>query len=1074
MTMIELSDLLNRLGYDISLHYRQTDGPVDLETAHLFRAARDAGVSGIYVFEASPSTEHKLLSPRPVVYVAQANTDEEARQIHRSLWNLGYAPFLVILLPNQVRIYTGFNYSEESEEQGLLEKANNLEQLVDLLSDFKAYSIDTGLIWESRYYREIDQDQRVDRRLLKNLEQLGEALESDGLSGEVAHALIGKYVYLSYLKSRGILTDEWIRQQQIMPQSVFSLHANVTSLRKLVEALEDRFNGKIFPIDFEKEKALEDKHVSWVASVFSGSEVIEDAPESVYQLCFPFRAYDFSYIPVETLSAIYEQFIRDRKEKGAIYTPEVLADYVLSEMEWAKPLERGMQVLDPACGSGVFLVLAYRRLIEKEIRRLGSSDKLKPEMLRDILLESIYGIERERDACYVAEFSLILTLLHYTEPRDLENLKFKFPALYNTQIFECDFFDIDGEKDKAKFWQRGLKFDWITGNPPWIELKPYTEGAECIRAWIENPTNKRERPVGGNRVAEAFSWLVTDLINEEGLVGLVLPATSLFNRESIRFRQSFFTKHEILRITNFANLRDILFGREKSGVLPAMTVVYRSFADMHYKPHIIHYGPFSVNQISTTRDKPWVITINESEIKAISPNEAERGEMLTWKLALWGTHRDKRSIERIRHLFPTTLKDFCEQKGWGERLPREGAQLRPERENLRWSKANVKGQKEFDTNRFNPIKPRYRFSIPEASTLQEITEDRYVRTGKDTLYLTTPAPHVILSSSWQNFAIYSDEDFIIPPRQMAIAAPRVPQENEDYLRALTIYLSSTLVAYYLFFQVPQWGIFSQRGSVITREVRKIPTPHFTTKQAKELADFHRELVKREKRDKTRLVSGLVQRRKPFSQFDIIRDNSSLLKTVNTFSSKEKQEINRFGREKDEELQRDIDNKVHDLLEIPEDIRLLASEFMKTRLPLDKPSIRGEVTRRPTEEELLAYARQIQIELDSFSMGKAYHRVHITHSEGLIQCIVEITKENAPIEVNENSIKTGDLSTAKLLEKLSQSLRERVSQWVYVQRGLRLYDGPQVYIYKAPRLVDWTRTQAMDDAADIIGQVITST
>jgi len=1073
MTMIELNDLLNRLNYDTSSHYRRTGGQADLETAHLFRAARDARVSGIYVFEASPIDEYRLLSPRPVVYVAQANTEEEARQIHRSLWNLGYAPFLLILLPHQVRIYTGFDYSQESEEQGLLVVADNLEQLVDLLSDFKAHSIDTGFIWESKYYREIDQDQRVDRRLLSNLEQLGKALEDSGLSDELAHALIGKYVYLSYLRSRGILKDDWIRQQQIMPQSVFSPDANVASLKKLVVALEERFNGRIFPIDFQREKTLEDKHVSWVASVFSGSEVKEDVPESVYQLCFPFQAYDFSYIPVETLSAIYEQFIRDRKEKGAIYTPEVLADYVLSEMEWAKPLERNMKVLDPACGSGVFLVLAYRRLIEKEIRHTGLTEKLKPETLRDILLESIYGIERERDACYVAEFSLILTLLHYTEPRDLNSLKFKFPELHNKQIFECDFFDIEGKKNGAKFWQRRLKFDWITGNPPWIELKPDTEEVECIRAWIENPDNKQDRPVGGNRVAEAFSWLVTDLLNRDGLVGLVLPATSLFNRESGRFRRSFFTKHEVLRVTNFANLRDILFGKEKSSVLPAMTMVYRPSVDSPHKSHIIHYGPFSVNQITTGRDKPWVITINESEIKSVPPDEAEWGEMLTWKLALWGTYRDKRALERIRHLSPNTLEDFCKQNGWGERLPREGAQLRSERESPRWFKANIKGQKKFDTKTYDAIKPRLRFSIPDDSVLQEIIDDVYIRTGKDTLYLTTPAPHVILSASWQNFAIYSDYDFVIPPRQIAISAPRAPKENEDYLRALTVYLSSSLVAYYLFFQVPQWGIFSQRGSVITKEVRKIPTPLFTTKQAKEFSDFHRKLVEKERYDKTCFVSDLLQRRKNFVQLNTTEGTSSLSKAIKTLTSKEKQDINRFILEKDEELQRDIDDKVHNLLGIPEDIKLLASEFVQTRLLLDKPSVRERITRKPTKEFLLAYARQLQKELDSFTTGTAYHRVNITYSNDLIQCVVEITKENAPFVVNENSIKSGELTTARLLEKLSQSLRERVSQWVYVQRGLRLYDGPKVYIYKAPRLVDWTRTQAMDDAADIIGQIITS-
>jgi len=595
---------------------------------------------------------------------------------------------------------------------------------------------------------------------------------------------------------------------------------------------------------------------------------------------------------------------------------------------------------------------------------------------------------------------------------------------------------------------------------------------ECVRAWIEN--NKQDRPVGGNRVAEAFSWLVTDLLNQDGLVGLVLPATSLFNRESERFRQSFFTKHEVLRVTNFANLRDILFGREKSGVLPAMTMVYRPSVDSHHKSHIIHYGPFSVNQITTRRDKPWVITINESEIKPISPYEAEQGEMLTWKLALWGTHRDKRTIERIKYLFPNTLADFCKARGWGTGLPRQGAELRPQCENPRWPKAQVKGQKRFATKILNSIMPRFRFSIPYPNILQEIIEDQYIRTGEDTLYLTTSAPHVILSASWQNFAIYSDDDFITPPRQMVISAPRTPSENEDYLRALTIYLSSSLVAYYLFFQVPQWGIFSQRGSVITREVQKIPTPIFPMKQAKELADFHRELVERERRDKTHFISDLLKRRKIFGQFNTAEINSPLSKNTKILTSREKQEIDNFVRGNNEELQRDIDNIVNDLLEIPEDIKILANEFIQIRLFLDKPSVREKITRKPAEVILLAYARQLQKELDNFTTGTAYHRVNITHSNDLIQCVVEITKENVPIMIDEDSIKSGDLTTARLLERLSQSLRQRVSQWVYVQRGLRLYDGPKVHIYKAPRLVDWTRTQAMDDAADIIGQVITST
>ena len=78
-----------------------------------------------------------------------------------------------------------------------------------------------------------------------------------------------------------------------------------------------------------------------------------------------------------------------------------------------------MKVLDPCCGSGIFLVLAYRRLIELELTK-ASDKKLDAKKLLEILSESIYGVERNQDACYVAEFSLILTMLNYIDANDLQ------------------------------------------------------------------------------------------------------------------------------------------------------------------------------------------------------------------------------------------------------------------------------------------------------------------------------------------------------------------------------------------------------------------------------------------------------------------------------------------------------------------------------------------------------------------------------------------------------------------------------------------------------------------------------
>jgi hypothetical protein len=209
--MIGLNDLLQELGYNDSPNYHKTDHLIYAETAHLIRTAHDAGVEGVYVF--ATSSREKWLPPHPIVFMAKADTPAQARTIHRNVWNLGYAPFLIVLLPDHLRLYTGFSYDEQlvaGEEVGLLDQADNLQRLVALLSEFKATAIDSGLIWKSSYYKSLDQDQKVDKRLLKNLEKLGETLETHGVPRETSHALIGKYVYLSYLRSRGILTDTWM------------------------------------------------------------------------------------------------------------------------------------------------------------------------------------------------------------------------------------------------------------------------------------------------------------------------------------------------------------------------------------------------------------------------------------------------------------------------------------------------------------------------------------------------------------------------------------------------------------------------------------------------------------------------------------------------------------------------------------------------------------------------------------------------------------------------------------------------------------------------------------------------
>src|SRR5437868_2527839 len=157
-----LAEVLDALDYSQSPHYLKTEHKREPEVASLFRAAYNAGVDGIYVFQSS-SEKNSTFSVRPAVYVAGAQTPEDARIIHRSLWNLGQAPFLIVVLPDHIRVYTGFDYSRESQKVGLLKADVSLDEssIRAELAEFSAASINSGNLWKKRSM-DLQPDKRVD------------------------------------------------------------------------------------------------------------------------------------------------------------------------------------------------------------------------------------------------------------------------------------------------------------------------------------------------------------------------------------------------------------------------------------------------------------------------------------------------------------------------------------------------------------------------------------------------------------------------------------------------------------------------------------------------------------------------------------------------------------------------------------------------------------------------------------------------------------------------------------------------------------------------------------------------
>jgi hypothetical protein len=1035
---MNIDNLISCLKYTDSPYYLSGERLYEHPAySHIFRLASEkCDLHGVYTLKTPEKNHpsHEVLIP--VVYVCEANTEQQARKIHRLVWNQNIVPFLIILSPTTIRLYPGFNFDprlNETKPQSIIAVANTISEVLEKLSDFTSDSINRGDLW-TNWDKEISQNKRVDRRLLRSLKSLSTWLRDNGLPRQTAHALIGKFVYLYYLRDRKILSDRKLEQWSLDKESIFGRNATFEGFYAVNDRLENWLNGVVLPVPRKCRSAPKVEHIQKVSSAFLG-----DDPESG-PMHLDFKAYNFECIPIETLSIVYQQFLHAEgkgRGRGAYYTPIYLVNFVLDELDLKHPFEKGMKALDPACGSGAFLVQCYRRLIEREQAK-NPAKRLQPSELLYLMTNHIYGMDVDEDACGVTELSLILTLLDYVDPPDLEKpgyKKFKLPALRNRNIFCCKdgFFKPNAEWEENK---PGNGFDWIVGNPPWKNIKTnkLEKGDESALDWVKK--NKQQFPIGDNQIAEAFSWEVSQYLSIQGVVGLLLPAATLFKTHATKFRQQFFDRMEVWRIVNFSNLRHFLF---QSSTKPAAAFFYSiSQEDNNYSyHHIVTFAPFAVHQLSRYEvdsrqgKQLWSIIVNADEIREVSLIDAASGNSMPWKLAMWGSVRDKYLLTSIAKSF-VSLSKFAKSHNLSIH---EGLQLKSEdaKEPIEYMR-EVVGQIEIDMAALSECGRI--FDFPEYA-LKPIKESRaYVRKGRGVISLKIcHPPHVIVDAA-RRFAVFSNEFIAVPQRQIGIAGKT---SDVALLKALALYLSSDFAVYHQFLSSTCWGI--ERDKSDKNELIRLPVPldNLSSNEVSEWASLHDELV--------RAMSNESQNTLFNTRKEMI-DVSPLLEQLN--------------------------ERVYALLGINQSERWLIQDLLHVRKRLNEGRIAIEATRPVNEAEMLAYANVLKAELDSFLDGdiKDQHRITIFHSNDL--AMAEIDHPRKPPAGSVTVVRVEDQDTENKFKKIREDLLTKQGQWIYFNRNLKLFEGRTTYFVKPLQRLSWLKSQALVDADEFIAEKLTMT
>ena len=407
-------------------------------------------------------------------------------------------------------------------------------------------------------------------KLASNISKLN-SLSLRDLNFAVQH-IIDRIIFLRVAEDRGVENYGDLREAC----SGNNYYKNIVEIFKKADG---KYNSGIF--DFSKDKITQNIEVD--------NKVIKEIINDLY---YPKSPYEFSVISVEIIGNAYEQFLGKtitignnskakielkpevRKAGGVYYTPEYIVDYIVENTVGEKikgktPKEiANIKIVDPACGSGSFLIGAYKYLLnyhreyyskQGKKKFLGSKEDAITEdgelalwVKKQILINNIFGVDIDSNAVEVTKLSLLLKCMENETPASImnnqslfneralpsldENIKCGNSLIGNDFYSGGDSLNIDIEtqyKINCFDWEDEFKnvfacggFDVVIGNPPY--------GAELSE--IERNYLEKKFSLSNTNTAALFLGVLKNFLKDNCRGGYIIPKSFIYasNWESSR------------------------------------------------------------------------------------------------------------------------------------------------------------------------------------------------------------------------------------------------------------------------------------------------------------------------------------------------------------------------------------------------------------------------------------------------------------------------------------------------------------------------------------------------------------
>lgn len=983
--------------------------------------ARKLGADAIYFVGDYPTVLFFKLDN-----VLEADTQEyeaKIRELYLKVWNTSRVPLFFVALPFEIRVYSAYqkpvNVSEWQSEDRWLGKVKAISQVSKEWQAFSRPDVESGQLFRNRQ-KSFSAEDRVDQWLLQNLRQLRQKLvENDSQKREHVHALIGRSIFIRYLEDRGVLVKNYF---DINPDHKYSCYVDVLVSKedtyRLFEKLREDFNGDLFP--------LSDAERDWVSQADLNllNEFLDGRNMGDPDLLF--WAYRFDIIPIELISNIYEEFYYENggeKDKGTHYTPTTLVDFVLSQCLTPERLDNGARVLDPACGSGIFLVEAFKRMVYRECQRNGIGvTQLPLKELTRLLTEQIAGIDINQSAIQVAAFSLYLAFLDFRNPPDIRQNN-KLPNLiHNPQqpaggksLFSANTF-YPTYSEQAKLPNELLlpfedaQFDVIIGNPPWGQAAG-KDGQTAID-WCK----AFDYPVGDQELSQCFIWRAQHLLKPGGEIGLLVSTGVLFKHaeNSKAFRQKWLSTNQVSAVYNFAHVRQVFFRKQKKDAIsPFAAIFFAPASPEKIERNRVAY--IAVKQ-STFVEQLQAVVIDKTDLHKIRQSELLAKDWL-WKMYMWGGLADADLIEELKDT-EQVLGQVVGEYSRGFKESGEPQNKHTEELGVEWELSINSFKRNADfTELVTPLRHRMLH-----------------RLGKISLY---QGPRLIIKRGISHEGNKSGEirarlayvPFAFPSSLIGFRLDELSLEKQQVLLGIVL---SSLAKYYHFLTCSTWGFWHYE----IREEEHLSLPV----RFPENSDLRQRILNAVRQITTQ--SGTPNLFDP---------------TTPTWRS----------------MQDELDEAIFDLYELSEPQRDLVRDLCQTTLEFFYEGADSQTVKPPTVDWLEAYRDaflETWIERLKPKGAELEARIYAPH-HGLL-CGMAFELKEVGTAIHRPAV-TDDTEWQHWFRGLSTILRKELTEGIegiYVDRVVKEVSASGMFLIKRAERRFWTKSQARQDAQELLTEV----